>query len=212
MDMPGGVKYPMFLAGETPIGGYAPPPAEVPPHWVSYVSVDDVDAAAQRVVEAGGKTLMDAFDAPGVGRMQPAADPEGAVFFLFKGETNDADAPSGAGAMHWNELLCQDPEKELAFYRKVLGYDADTMDMPQGPYHILKNGEAMRGGVMKAPFEGHSQWLQYITVDDCDAALERAKRHGGEVVSDIMEVDGIGRFAHIRDPLGAYVAVIAPAN
>ena len=64
---------------------------------------------------------------------------------------------------------------------------------------------------MKAPFEGHSQWLQYITVDDCEAALERAKRNGGEVVSEVMEVEGIGRFAHIRDPLGAYVAVIAPA-
>ena len=213
MDMPGGVKYPMFLAGETPLGGYAPPPkTDLPTHWVSYVSVDDVDAAAERVESAGGKILMDAFNAPGVGRMQPVADPEGAAFFLFKGETQDNDAATGAGSIHWNELMSKDPEKTIAFYRDVLGYEVETRQMPQGPYYVLKNGNEMRGGVMKLPVDAPSHWMQYVTVDDCDAALKRAKQNGGEIIGEVMDVEGVGRFAHLRDPLGAHIGVITPAS
>jgi predicted enzyme related to lactoylglutathione lyase len=211
MEMPGGMKYPLITAGGVPLGGYAPPPADLPPHWVSYVSVDDVDAAAKRVVEAGGKTLMDAFDAPGVGRMQPVADPEGAAFFLFHADNGDSNAAQGQGAFHWNELMCEDPEAAAAFYAKVVGYSADTMEMPQGPYRILKNGENMRGGIMKLPVDAPAHWLQYFQVDDCDAAVARAKSNGGEVLGEIMEVEGVGRFAHIRDPLGAHVGLIKPA-
>jgi predicted enzyme related to lactoylglutathione lyase len=107
--------------------------------------------------------------------------------------------------------MCEDPEAAAAFYGKVVGYSADTMEMPQGPYRILKNGESMRGGIMKLPVDAPAHWLQYFQVDDCDAAVARAKSNGGEVLGEIMEVEGVGRFAHIRDPLGAHIGLIKPA-
>lgn len=51
---------------------------QVPAHWMAYVEVDDVDAAAARVSEAGGSVLQPPFDVPSVGRIAIIADPSGA--------------------------------------------------------------------------------------------------------------------------------------
>ena len=55
-----------------------------------------------------------------------------------------------------------------------------------------------------------AHWQQYVTVDDCDAAVERAKKNGGQLVAPAVDAAGVGRFATIQDPLGAYVGVIKP--
>ena len=73
----GGGRDLMIQAGEAGVGGVISPQGDVPTAWVSYVSVPDVDAAAKKVVAAGGATHMDAFDAPGVGRMQGVSDSQG---------------------------------------------------------------------------------------------------------------------------------------
>ena len=59
----------------------------VPPHWALYVYVDDVDASAVSVVEAGGEVKVPAMDLPGVGRMAMCTDPGGAAFWLFHPES-----------------------------------------------------------------------------------------------------------------------------
>jgi uncharacterized protein len=214
MDMGPAGKYAMFHAGETPIGGIGmqAPPGGVPNHWASYVSVEDVDATAKKVEAAGGKLLADAFDVPTVGRMQPVADNTGAAFFLFKGATEDRAAATGSGAFHWNELTTDDPEKAKSFYEQALGYSVEAMDMPQGKYYLFKNGEESRGGMMKSPHEGPNAWVQYITVESVDDALERCKSNGGKGLMGPMDVEGIGRFAVLADDTGAAFGVITPAS
>lgn len=212
MDMASG-PYPLLKAGDTPIGGFMTPPKDgIPPHWVSYVSVQDVDATAKKVVAAGGKTLMDAFDVPGVGRIQPVTDAQGGVFMLFTSEGDDNPAATGPGAFHWNELWATDAKKALSFYEQVLGYEQETMKMPQGEYVILKSGGVPRGGLMQSPTKGVPQmWLQYVEVADCDDAVKRAKARGASQLGDTQEVEGVGRFAILKDPLGAVIGVIKPA-
>jgi len=60
--------------------------AEVPPHWATYLSVDDVDARVEKCVEHGGTLVVPAMDVPTVGRMALIHDPQGAHVWLFKGE------------------------------------------------------------------------------------------------------------------------------
>ncbi len=55
----------------------------IPPHWMGYFTVDDTDATVERVVEAGGKVMVPAFDMP-YGRMAVIADPMGATFSIVK--------------------------------------------------------------------------------------------------------------------------------
>jgi predicted enzyme related to lactoylglutathione lyase len=58
-------------------------PAEVPSFWMIYFNVDDVDAAAQMVQEAGGSVSVQPQDMPG-GRFSIVSDPQGATFGLLK--------------------------------------------------------------------------------------------------------------------------------
>ena len=56
---------------------------DMPNHWMAYIAVDDVDAAAAKVAGAGGTVLQDCFDVPNVGRIAIVQDPSGAVIGLM---------------------------------------------------------------------------------------------------------------------------------
>jgi predicted enzyme related to lactoylglutathione lyase len=69
------------------IGG-VPPAAHrqpgVPPHWMAYFQVDDVDATANKAKDAGANLYLPPMTMEGVGRMSVVADPQVAVFAIFK--------------------------------------------------------------------------------------------------------------------------------
>ena len=72
--MPDGPSYSMALKGEGLVAAIAPQSPEmsaqgVPPMWNTYIAVDDVDAAAERVTAAGGQLLMAPTDVVDAGRM-----------------------------------------------------------------------------------------------------------------------------------------------
>jgi predicted enzyme related to lactoylglutathione lyase len=210
----GDFTYEMIQTPSGAIGGYAAPQAGEAAHWISYVSVANVDAAAKKVVAAGGKQHGDAFDIPTVGRMARVSDPFGARFNLFAGSRDDAAdvAKRPLGHFDWNELLSPEPARAAAFYEQALGYTQSTMPMPNGTYYILEQSGAPRAGVMQTPVpQLPSHWLQYLVVDDTDSAAARATRSGGRVAMPAMDVPDIGRFAVLVDPLGAAFGVIKPA-
>ena len=206
----GGFPYTMLTAGEAPQAGIvAPPQPGIPSHWTSYLGVDDVDARAATVVEHGGKVLVPPTDIPGVGRFSLVADPQGATFNLFKGVSDQG----GSTEFHWNELWAKDAEALLPFYREVLGFEVETMQMPDGAYYILENADGGQGGIMSSPMEGvPPMWLPYATIDDCDAAVARAERMGGSVKSTASTIEGIGRIAIIGDRSGAVLGLVTPAE
>lgn len=73
--------------GEHPIGGIPPGTHHkpgTPPHWLAYFQVDDVDAVAKKAAGMGAKLYLAPMSMEGVGRMAVIADPQGAVFAVFK--------------------------------------------------------------------------------------------------------------------------------
>jgi predicted enzyme related to lactoylglutathione lyase len=73
--------------GEHFIGGVPPSKYRqpgTPPHWLAYFQVDDVDATASKAKELGSNLYMPPMTVEGVGRMSIVADPQGAVFAIFK--------------------------------------------------------------------------------------------------------------------------------
>jgi uncharacterized protein len=58
-------------------------PAEIPPHWMVYFAVDDVDAAAAKAADLGGRIAVEPSDTP-AGRFSVLNDPHGAVFSIIK--------------------------------------------------------------------------------------------------------------------------------
>lgn len=83
MPMPDIGMYWVAKQGDKPVGGIMAMvpevPAGTPPHWISYLAVDDIDARLTRLTAAGGQVCRPAFDVPGVGRIAIVADPTGAV-------------------------------------------------------------------------------------------------------------------------------------
>jgi predicted enzyme related to lactoylglutathione lyase len=209
--------YEMILTGDTldtMIGGYsAPGSGGQPSHWVSYVSVEDVDATARAAAANGGRVVEAPSDLPGVGRRARIADPQGAELALLNDTRGDKpDAPATPGRWVWNELHTSDPAKALSFYETVLGFSHRSMDMGAGgAYHILSRGGADRGGVTThLPGGARPHWLPYVAVDDPDATIARAKKLGAAVPVAPQDIPGVGRFGVLEDPTGAVLAIMKP--
>ncbi len=79
----------LLRSREQDIAGVLPLPddAEVPPHWLAYFLVDDVESRARSVEALGGQTFVAPQELPGVGRFSVHADPTGAFFALMQSET-----------------------------------------------------------------------------------------------------------------------------
>ena len=84
----GGAAYNEIMVAGRPAGGIHQMGAEfggeMPPHWMPYVAVDDVDAAARRAEELGGDVCVPPTDIPTVGRFSVINDPTGAAISIIK--------------------------------------------------------------------------------------------------------------------------------
>lgn len=84
-QMPGAEGYTEFQVGGRAVGGMMNMdklPPGVPPHWMPYFHVDDVDEIQAATVRAGGRVLAPAFDMV-AGRMAVLADPQGGGFSVI---------------------------------------------------------------------------------------------------------------------------------
>jgi len=198
---------------ERGFGGFLEPPsAEVPPHWLSYVSVRDVDDTLKRIVAEGGTQYMEPEDIPKVGRICTVADPGGSPFGLLAAEGDDPPVNTEVGTFWWNELWSSDVERALAFYEAIFGYSHDTMPSDSGPYYVIKHGDNPIAGIMQSPMgELPSLWVPYVKVKDSDGTAARASKLGGKVLHPPSDIPEVGRFTVLGDPRGAVLAAIVPA-
>lgn len=216
------MSYKLFTAGKIDVAGLMTIPAEAAkmgtrPGWTGYIAVDDVDARAAEVKQAKGSVYRPPGDIPGVGRFAIVADPQGAVFALFKGTAEMPDQPPAEalpGHVGWHELHAADREAAFAFYAKLFGWTkGEALDMgPAGLYQIFaREGVAMMGAVMtKEEAEPAPFWLYYFNVGEIDAAAARVKAGGGQVLNGPHQVPGGSWIVHCRDPQGAMFALVGP--
>jgi len=82
-----GMKYTLWKTDGKDKGGMMlmPPdvPAQVPAHWMAYITVDDVDVSAKKTAELGGIVIVPPQDIPEVGRFTVIQDPTGATVGLI---------------------------------------------------------------------------------------------------------------------------------
>ena len=85
MDMGPMGKYYMFNRAHGMIGGMmnkGPEMAQVPPHWMIYFRVPDINAAVEKIKANGGKIVNGPMEVPGGDMVLNAMDPQGAAFSL----------------------------------------------------------------------------------------------------------------------------------
>lgn len=85
MPMPGGGSYTMIDVGGGTGGGMMVNQAPgTPPHWMSYVGVDDVQAATRKAKDLGAKVVVDVMEVGEYGSMSVITDPTGATIAMWQ--------------------------------------------------------------------------------------------------------------------------------
>lgn len=88
VTLEGPMEYTMLKAGDTEVAGVLQITEEmgpIPPNWMVYFTVANVDTSASQAASLGATLLMPGMDIPGIGRFATIQDPQGAVFSIFNG-------------------------------------------------------------------------------------------------------------------------------
>lgn len=212
-----GQDYTILYAGKEMAGGIMAIPEEqigMPPCWTGYIGVDDCDAWTRKVTDKGGAVHKGPQDIPGVGRFSVVADPHGAVFILMA-DTSGNPAPEltmdTPGAFGWNELMSGNASEAADWYSALFGWTTDEAhDMGGFTYHTFKTGgpTSSVGMMTKMPEMPFPFWTYYTWVNGIDAAAERVKSNGGEILMGPHEVPGGAWIVSCKDPQGAYFNLI----
>jgi len=184
----------------------------IPPHWNTYIAVDDVEAVAKRAAPAGGAILAGPMDVMGEGRMAIVQDPTGATLCLWQPQKHiGASLMNEAGTLVWAELTTNDTRKAGDFYAKLLGWN--RQEMPAMRYTVFAVGDKGAVGMMETPQEAAgmpSNWGVYFAVTDCDGTVAAAQKSGAKVLVAPKDIPDVGRFAVLQDPQGAMFSVLKP--
>lgn len=184
----------------------------VPPHWLTYVRVADVDATAAQVKRLGGSLVAGPLALKDVGRVVVFKDPEGALLAAWQVIQHAGATVHGERhSLCWMELMVRDVPRAAAFCAELFGWRPKAMEGGPFAYTEFYAGERPLAGLMamEGPqWEGiPAHWMAYIRVEDVDAAAARATELGGHVCVPPRDIPGVGRFAVLDDPQGATFSV-----
>ncbi len=122
------------------------------------------------------------------------------------------------GTFSWTDLTTTDQAAAKAFYVGLFGWEAEDMPVGEGMvYSMMSVGGKNVAAISPQPQQQRDAgappaWNSYVTVEDADASVERAKELGGTVHAPAFDVMDVGRMAVIQDPQGAYFEVWQPRS
>lgn len=203
---PGEADYPMIhVAGRDHGGFFARDRA---PHWLVYVEVEDVDAAVAKVPALGGHVFHEPEDIEDVGRYAVIGDPQSAVLAVIT-PSEPAMAPA-KGVFVWDELATTDVVAAKRFYGELLGW---TVAESMPGYWVFRSGEQDVAGLLMKPAGAPAPaWVTYLKVEDTDATVRRGLELGATVAIEPLQVEGVGRYAVLVDPVGAAFGIVGPES
>ena len=218
-DFDGEMPYRMWTNGDNPLGGVMrldeeAAAAGAPSHWMSYIATPDLDATVKQATDLGATVIVPPTDIPGAGCFAILNDPQGASFAAYSdsGEDTTPDAkPPGLREFSWHELMTSDYEAAFEFYSTLFGWQKqEAVDMGEaGVYQMYGQPESPPLGGMfnKPPEVPVNAWLFYISVPEINAATEKAKALGAQIIHGPMEVPGGDMIVQCLDPQGAMFAM-----
>jgi predicted enzyme related to lactoylglutathione lyase len=186
----------------------------VPPHWMTYISVESANDAAEKAKSLGATILGGPFDVMDVGRMAIIQDPQGAVFCVWQAKEHIGARLVGENnTFGWDELWTTDRNKAKEFYTGLFGWSAKESHMAEagGLYTEWQlNGQSIGGMMEITPEMGPvpPNWLPYLMVEDCNVTADKAAGTGGKLFVPPTDIPDVGRFSVIQDPQGATFAII----
>ncbi len=204
------------------LGARSPEHEELPLQWMPHIMVADVAASAERARALDGRELMHGRDDDGNSQWAVLLDPHGAGFGLIPvvpasalpAATDDGDAP--VGRIAWLDLTLPDAPGARDFYREVIGWSVQDVDMEDAgeryaDYSMIGSDGEAAAGVCHARGVNLGLppvWLLYLPVGDLGESLEAAREEGGRVLTEITGEDGRTLYAVVEDPVGVAFALV----
>ena len=119
------------------------------------------------------------------------------------------------GMFSWFELVCDNTKEAKKFYGEVIGWEFET-DSNNPDYTLVKtkgNDHPVAGILPKSTLISEnkaipSHWGCYITVNDIEKRMEKAKELGGSIIVPCTPISKVGTFCVIQDPQGAVISLM----
>ena len=119
------------------------------------------------------------------------------------------------GTPCWVDLGSPDLEAAIGFYGELFGWEVPELpnSAEMGGYRRAKKDGADVAGMMPLMQEGQPPaWSSYVSVADADATAVAVSENGGNVISPVMDVMGLGKMAIFADPTGAVFGIWEPGT
>ena len=131
---------------------------------------------------------------------------------------SEAKTMTPAGKFVWCEWMGDNVKAAADFYAHVVGWTAkQTAGTGERPYTVLSAGVYGVAGMITISAEAKARgappcWAGYVWVEDVDKAAAKLTAAGGAVKRPPSDIPGIGRFAVVTDPQGAYFRLFRDAG
>jgi predicted enzyme related to lactoylglutathione lyase len=122
------------------------------------------------------------------------------------------------GTFSWTDLNTTDQEAAKKFYAGLFGWSYFDAPVGDGMYYSMASvGDKQVAAIALQQQEQRDAgappaWNSYITVQDADASLARAKELGGSVHAEAFDVMDSGRMGVVQDPQGAWFLLWQPKD
>ena len=109
------------------------------------------------------------------------------------------------------EFYPNDPEATVQLLTKAFGWQAQKWG--DQDYWLLNTGDGpgINGAVARSGDEG-PQTVVTCEVEDLDAAVEAVKISGGKLLTDLIEIEDVGRWAQVEGPGGEVFGLMEPTD
>jgi predicted enzyme related to lactoylglutathione lyase len=115
------------------------------------------------------------------------------------------------------EIPVDDPERALAFYKRVFGWEFNKYEGP-GEYWLITTGPdaepGINGGMGRREGQGNgpspTAYVCTVGVESIDDSMKRVADEGGLVTTPKMTIPGVGWMAYCVDTEGNQFGIMQP--
>ncbi|MGV8905794.1 MAG: VOC family protein [Acetobacterium sp.] len=103
------------------------------------------------------------------------------------------------------EFAAENPERAIDFYTKTFGWKFDKWEGGGFDYWLITTGQASELGIdggMGLKATSYAGVNNAIYIEDIDKAIEDVKKNGGTMISEKVELSGMGTIAYFKDTEG----------
>jgi predicted enzyme related to lactoylglutathione lyase len=112
------------------------------------------------------------------------------------------------------EILVDDPQTAIDFYRSVFGWEIEEWEEGGEQYWLVTTGPDNAPGINGAIMGRHfpQAVINTVEVASLEVTIKKVMEVGGKKVHGPNEIPGVGKHAYCADPEGNLFGILQPAS